>query len=318
MTKLTTSSGRCEIFFLRATDTPVSPIKVSVIAPMHDEEGNVLPLYEDITRSLTQLGQPYEIIFVNDVSTDQTLARMREIQLRDAHFHFADLDTNVGENWALLAGISKAQGEVMVSIDGDYQNDPAYIPALLEELAKGYSVVSGRRRERVERLWSRLLPSQVANGLIRLVTGVGVHDCGCGLKAYRREVLAGRFVPKGFMNRFSPVSLGVRPEDFSEVEVVDRPRISGQSHYGLNRVFLVFRDLWVLPFAIRGPGLWLRRFRWLQAVSLLAGALFALNQRWAFGVPLLVIALIATSNVWNLRRFITAETNPEFRIKEYR
>jgi glycosyltransferase involved in cell wall biosynthesis len=285
---------------------------------MHNEEGNVMPLYEDISRVLTRLEQPYEIIFVNDLSADGTLASMKTIQNRDPHFHFVDLETNVGENWALLAGVSKARGEVLMTIDGDYQNDPAYIPALLEELSNGYRVVSGRRRQRVDKLWSRLLPSQIANSLIRFVSGVPVHDCGCGLKAYRREVLDGKFVPEGFMNRFSPAALGVRPHEFAEVEVVDRPRISGQSHYGLNRVFFVLRDLAALPFAVRGPARWIGRFRLLKWFSLAVAVLLTLTGRWGLGAAALLLALIAFSNVWNLDRFIRAQTDPEFRIKEYR
>jgi len=285
---------------------------------MHNEEGNVVPLYEDISRVLTRLEQPYEIIFVNDLSADGTLASMKTIQNRDPHFHFVDLETNVGENWALLAGVSKARGEVLVTIDGDYQNDPAYLPALLEELSNGYRVVSGRRRQRVDKLWSRLLPSQIANSLIRFVSGVPVHDCGCGLKAYRREVLDGKFVPEGFMNRFSPAALGVRPPEFAEVEVVDRPRISGQSHYGLNRVFFVLRDLAALPFAVRGPARWIGRFRLLKWFSLAVAVLLAITGQWGLGAAALLLALIAFSNVWNLGRFIRAQTDPEFRIREYR
>ena len=293
-------------------------IKISVVAPMHNEEGNVVPLYEDISRVLTRLEQPYEIIFVNDLSADGTLASMKTIQNRDPHFHFVDLETNVGENWALLAGVSKARGEVLVTIDGDYQNDPAYLPALLEELSNGYRVVSGRRRQRVDKLWSRLLPSQIANSLIRFVSGVPVHDCGCGLKAYRREVLDGKFVPEGFMNRFSPAAVGVRPHEFAEVEVVDRPRISGQSHYGLNRVFFVLRDLAALPFAVRGPARWIGRFRLLKWFSLAVAVLLAITGQWGLGAAALLLALIAFSNVWNLGRFIRAQTDPEFRIREYR
>jgi glycosyltransferase involved in cell wall biosynthesis len=285
---------------------------------MHNEEGHVLPLYEDITKAVEPLRRPYEIIFVNDVSTDKTLARMKEIRCRDHHFHFVDLEANVGENWALLAGVSKAQGDMLVTIDGDYQNDPAYIPALLDRLAEGYRVVSGRRRQRVEKLWRRLVPSRVANGLIRIVSGVPVHDCGCGLKAYRREVLENKFVPEGFMNRFSPVALGVRGCEFAEVEVVDRPRISGRSHYGLNRVFFVLRDLAALPFALRNPASWLNYFRWLKWFSLGLTVLLAINHRWGLGVTALSLALVAYSNVWNLGRFISAQLRPEFRIKKYR
>ena len=285
---------------------------------MHNEQGNVRALYDDIKGVMEALEGSYEIIFVNDASTDQTLAMMREIQECDADFHFADLETNVGENWALLAGISRAQGEVIVTIDGDYQNDPAYIPDLLQALSKGYRVVSGRREQRAASFWTKRLPSQVANTMIRLVSGVPVHDCGCGLKAYRREVLEGKFVPKGFMNRFSPVSLGVKGDEFSEVKIVDRARIAGRSHYGLGRVLVVLRDLWVLPFAAHGPARWLRRFQVLFSLLLVVALMLAFWGRWLWIAPASLLAAISFSNVLNLKRFVEARTEPMFSIKEFR
>jgi glycosyltransferase involved in cell wall biosynthesis len=296
----------------------VPPLDYSVIAPMHNEEGNIQLLYLDIKQTLDRLGRPYEIIFVNDASRDATLSKMKEIEREDPNFHFVDLEANVGENWALLAGISKARGEIIVTIDGDYQNDPAFIPRLLEELSKGYRVVSGRRTERVGSLWSRRLPSWVANGLIRLLSGVSVHDCGCGLKAYRREVLQGKFVPTGFMNRFSPVVLGVKAKQFSEVEIVDRPRKAGASHYGLGRVFVVLRDLLVLPFALRGPKLWQGRFRALEVVGFAVTLAVAFSGRWLMAVTALVLTMLAASNASGLKRFVEAQAKPPFRVREYR
>jgi glycosyltransferase involved in cell wall biosynthesis len=278
----------------------------------------VLALYEDIKQTMERLGRSYEILFVNDASSDETLAEMKRIQARDANFHYVDLKQNVGENWALLAGISKCRGAIVITIDGDYQNDPAYIPALLNELAQGYRVVSGRRRDRAASLWSRRLPSAVANGLIRLVSRVSVHDCGCGLKAYQREVLDGKFVPKGFMNRFSPVALGVRAHDFSEVEIVDRTRISGTSHYGLSRIFIVLRDLWTLPFALRGAAPWRDRFRIAMGLSLTAAVVLLLMGHWWWAGSAALSALLAYSNVVNLSRFVEAQTRPLFRISEFR
>jgi glycosyltransferase involved in cell wall biosynthesis len=296
----------------------LQPVAYSVVAPMHNEQGNVLALFDDIKRVMEGLGQPYEIIFVNDASTDETLLEMKQIQGRDAHFHYIDLQHNVGENWALLAGISKTRGAVVITIDGDYQNDPAYIPALLNKLSQGYRVVSGRRTDRAAPFWSRRLPSRVANGLIRLVSGVSVHDCGCGLKAYQREVLEGKFVPKGFMNRFSPVSLGVRGDEFSEVEIVDRARMSGASHYGLSRVFIVLRDLWALPFALRGAATWLKRFR-IALGSVLAGAMaFVVTGHWLWAGLCCLLGLIFYSNVINLSQFVEAQVKPLFRIREFR
>jgi glycosyltransferase involved in cell wall biosynthesis len=138
---------------------------------MHNEEGNARALYEAIRDALDGQGEPYEIIFANDCSSDGTLAVMKDIAARDGRFHYADLEANVGENWALLAGVSKAAGEVIVTIDGDYQNDPAYIPALLERLSRGYR--SGLAQARVAATGPP--PPLVANALIRLVSGAGAR-----------------------------------------------------------------------------------------------------------------------------------------------
>jgi len=285
---------------------------------MHNEQGNVAALYDDVKQTMDRLAESYEIIFVNDASRDLTLSKMKEIQSRDPNFHFADLEANVGENWALLAGIAQARGEVIITIDGDYQNDPAYIPDLLKELSKGYRVVSGRRRNRAAALWTKRLPSLAANSMIRLVSGVAVHDCGCGLKAYRREVVEGKFVPKGFMNRFSPVSLGVKGREFAEVEIVDRARIAGESHYGLSRVFIVFRDVCVLPFAVRDAAVWRGRF-WIIFVLSVGGALIGVFwAQWLWAALLTLLALFSFSNATNLTRFVKAQAEPAFRIKEYR
>lgn len=291
---------------------------LSVVTPMHNEVGNVRSLYQDISAALGRLGEPYEIIFVNDASTDKTLSVMKDIQIQDGHFHYADLESNVGENWALLAGISKAAGEIVITIDGDGQNDPAYIPHLLAELSKGRRVVSGLRTGRIGNLWSRRLPSYVANFLIRTISGVRIHDSGCGLKAYRREVLEGKFVPTDIMNRFSPAVFGVRDHEFTEVAIVDRPRPSGNSHYGLGRVFVVSRDLLALPFVLRGVEKWRARFCRLQWISLALALLFL---AWRQPTPLLLAgatALLSFSNQTNLRRFFDAQLNPPFRIKDYR
>ncbi len=285
---------------------------------MHNEEGNVQPLYEGIREAMEGLHQPYEILFVNDASTDRTLSIMKRIQSQDPHFHFVNLQSNVGENWALLAGISKAGGKVIITIDGDGQNDPAYIPVLLKELSQGYRVVSGWRKKRTGDFWTRRLPSLVANGLIRALTGVPVHDCGCGLKVYRREVLEGRYVPKGFMNRFSPVVLGVKRSEFSEVEIADRVRKSGRSHYGIERVFVVLRDLLALPFAVEKPGRWAQRFRWMQWIWLASGLLLAISAWKVSALLLFLLALASFSNARNLRRFVEAQARPQFRIEEFR
>src|SRR5919106_1709718 len=166
------SSRRCESISRPTFDNCLQTVSYSIVAPMHNEEGNVRALYTAIQQAMDRLAQPYEIIFVNDASSDRTLPEMKEIQSVDSHFHFADLAANVGENWALLAGISKARGEIIITLDGDYQNDPAYIPDLLKELAQGYRVVSGRRKDRAAAFWAKRLPSPIANSMIRIVSGV--------------------------------------------------------------------------------------------------------------------------------------------------
>jgi glycosyltransferase involved in cell wall biosynthesis len=294
------------------------PVRLSVVAPMHNEEGNARALYEAIRETLERLGEPYEIIFVNDASSDGTLSIMKEIAARDGRFHYLDLATNVGENWALLAGVSRAAGEVIVTIDGDYQNDPSYILAMLERLSQGYRVVSGWRRNRVGSFWDRRLPSLIANTLIRLVSGVPVHDCGCGLKAYRREVIEGKYVPKGFMNRFSPVVFGVKAQEFSEVEILDRERKAGTSHYGISRVFEVMRDLCVLPFAVRGAAKWLGGFSKIQWISVAAGAFFLILGWSIWALAAFIVALASYANARSLERFVEAQVRPPFRVKEFR
>jgi glycosyltransferase involved in cell wall biosynthesis len=226
------------------------PPRLSLVVPVYNEEGNVDALHAELTHVATGLGRPYEIVFVNDGSRDGTLVRLEALRARDPHLRVVDLDGNFGEAAALSAGFAHARGEVVVTLDGDGQNDPAAIPALLERLEPGVDVVSGRRRERKEAFFRRVLPSRVANWLIARATGVPVYDCGCGLKAYRREVLAGARLPRG-MNRFLPAILGVAASRVREVWVTDRPRGSGQSHYGLSRTFVVLRDLLALPFLVR-------------------------------------------------------------------
>ena len=172
--------------------------------------------------------------------------------------------------------------------------------------------------------FTRIFPSVVANGLISLLSGVRVHDCGCGLKAYRREVLADRYVPKGFMNRFSPVAFGVKNSEFAELEVTDRHRQYGQSHYGLKRVFIVANDLLVLPF-LRFP---LRQTHaGLQVVNIAAvvatmGSIVLVWQQGGINfIPALGFILlyaVCRSVHWNLGRFIDAQEQPAFRVRDFR
>lgn len=224
--------------------------ELSIVVPVYNEEGNVGPLHDELAAVAAGLGRSWELLFVNDGSQDETLPRLQALTARNPHLRIVDLDGNFGEASALCAGFSVARGDVVVTLDGDGQNDPHDIPTLLAKLDEGYEIVSGRRRHREEGLFLRVLPSWIANRLIVLATRVPAYDTGCGLKAYRRRWLQGAQLPRGF-NRFLPAILGVPGRRVAEIETRDRPRGSGESHYGFSRVLIVLRDLPSLPFLCR-------------------------------------------------------------------
>jgi glycosyltransferase involved in cell wall biosynthesis len=298
---------------------------LSIVVPVFDEEGNVEPLFRELTAVAAALAQPYEIIFVNDGSRDATLARLQALRAGDAHLRIVDLDGNFGEAAALSAGFAHARGAIVVTLDGDGQNDPHAIPELLARLTAGVDVVSGRRHARKEAFLTRVLPSRLANGLIARLTGVPVHDCGCGLKAYRRAIVAGTQLPRG-MNRFLPAILGVPAARVREVWVSDRPRGSGRSHYGLSRTFVVLRDLLALPLLVRRPrGRLLPRAiggAQLGLVAIAVGAVAAGVGTPAGGGVALVVAVLglgAALGAWavnyNVKRWLEAQERGVFRVR---
>ncbi len=286
---------------------------ISVVIPVHNEEKNIKPLYEELKKVLETLGEDYEIIYVNDGSTDRSAEILLELKRKDPRIRVLEMDTNRGEAAALTAGFWHARGEVVVSLDGDGQNDPAYIPQLLAKLREGYQVVSGRRLKRKEPFLTRVLPSLVANHLIGFVTGVWVKDNGCSLKAYRAEVVRRVQIPHGF-HRFIPAVFGVRNEEVAEIPVVDRPRRFGRSHYGLTRTFEVLRELLTFPFLQR-PKTW-RRVFWLSGIlsSLLGGKAWRKNPgRGLLGFSLGGASFLVAAN---LLRFERAQQKGVFRVRE--
>jgi len=300
---------------------------LSLVVPVYDEEENVAPLHAELARIVRDLGRPYEILFVNDGSGDGTLARLELLAAADPHVRIVDLDGNFGEAAALSAGFAHARGAVVVTLDGDGQNDPADIPRLLARLDEGVDVVSGRRLERREAFVSRVLPSRIANWLIARATGVPVYDCGCGLKAYRRELVVGAQLPRG-MNRFLPAILGVDPSRVAEVAVRDRPRGGGRSHYGLERIFIVCRDLVALPLLVRrgAPTRALaRRLATAGAVLAAAGVVVAIAaallrpQARAFALAgalgALLTAALGRAVGHNVGRFVRAREDGVFRVR---
>jgi glycosyltransferase involved in cell wall biosynthesis len=277
---------------------------LSFVVPTHDEEDNVAPLHAEITRVARGLGLPYEIVFVNDGSRDQTLERLTELLAADPYLRVVDLDDNFGESGALSAGFAEARGRFVLTLDADGQNDPRNFVSMLAALDDRYDVVSGWRRDREESFWPRVLPSLLANTLIRWVTRVRVHDTGCALKAYRREAVSGARLPPG-MHRFLPAVLGVDPRRVTEVPVTDRPRTSGSSHYGLSRTLTVVRDLVGLPLVLRRPRAGRRTAR---ALAIIATAAFARAVAALAGGAVAAAGLLATFGAGALAaRHVVAE-----------
>jgi glycosyltransferase involved in cell wall biosynthesis len=222
-------------------------VDLSLVIPVYNEEENVPLLYAAIIAALKDLTLSWEMILVDDGSRDGSLAELEKLAIFDpARVRVVALRRNFGQTAAIAAGIDHSTGAIVVLMDADLQNDPADIPMMLEKLDEGYDVVSGWRKERQDTL-SRRLPSQLANGLISRVTGVHLHDYGCTLKAYRREVLTG-FRLYGEMHRFIPVyanSVGAR---MLEVEVHHHARRFGKAKYGLERTIKVMLDLVTVKF----------------------------------------------------------------------
>jgi glycosyltransferase involved in cell wall biosynthesis len=221
-------------------------LDVSVVVPLYNEEENVRPLYERLSQALEGLGRDYEIIFVDDGSTDGTLPLLEEIHSGDGRVAVLSLRKNFGQTAAFAAGFDFARGEVIVTMDGDLQNDPADIQKLLE-LTKDYDIVSGWRRRRKDPFFSRRLPSMAANWLISTVTGVKLHDYGCSLKAYRKEVVKNLNL-YGEMHRFIPAVASWYGVNVAEVEVQHHPRTRGKSKYTMSRTIRVFLDLITVKF----------------------------------------------------------------------
>ena len=219
---------------------------VSMVIPLFNEEDNVETLHERLTHVFTRLGVEYEVIYVDDGSTDRTLPLLEEIQQRDPKVVALSLRRNFGQTAAFAAGFDFARGDVVITMDGDLQNDPDDIPQFLE-LIKDNDLVSGWRKKRKDHLFSRRLPSILANWLISKVTGVKLHDYGCSLKAYRRDVIKNLKL-YGEMHRFIPAVASWYGVRIAEVETVHHPRMKGKSKYGLSRTIKVVLDLITVKF----------------------------------------------------------------------
>jgi len=221
--------------------------ELSLLVPLFNEEENLAALLEAIAAATASLGRPYEVILVDDGSTDGTAKLLKEAARRDPHLRAVLLRRNFGQTAALSAAIAHARAPVLVPLDGDLQNDPADIPLLLAKLEEGYDVASGWRQNRQDPYFTRVLPSRLANRLISVISGVSLHDYGCTLKAYRREVLQATDL-MGEMHRFIPILASWQGARVAEVAVRHHPRVRGKSKYGLGRTFKVVLDLMTLKF----------------------------------------------------------------------
>jgi glycosyltransferase involved in cell wall biosynthesis len=222
-------------------------LDVSVFLPVYNEQDNIEQLNLKLTDALERLGRSYEVIYIDDGSTDHSLAKLREIATRDTRVRVVSLRRNYGQTAAMSAGIDHARGQILIPMDADLQNDPADISRLLEKLDEGYDVVSGWRKDRKDRWLTRQLPSRLANRLVAKLSGVELHDFGCSLKAYRRDALTGVKL-YGEMHRFIPIYAGWAGARVAEIPVAHHARAAGESKYGLSRTIKVFFDLITIKF----------------------------------------------------------------------
>jgi glycosyltransferase involved in cell wall biosynthesis len=223
---------------------------ISVVIPLFNEEDNVPELHRALTPVLEDLGHRYEVIAIDDGSTDSTYARLKTIHSTDSRWRVLRLRRNFGQTAGISAGFDAARGKVVITIDGDLQNNPEDIPRLLEKIEEGYDIVSGWRQNRKEPFLSRRLPSMLANSLISRTTHVALHDYGCTLKAYRSEVVK-NIKLYGELHRFIPAIASWMGVTVCEIPVSDRARRFGKSKYGIWRTFRVIMDLITVSFLLR-------------------------------------------------------------------
>jgi glycosyltransferase involved in cell wall biosynthesis len=223
---------------------------LSIVIPIHNEEPAILPLYDRLTTVLEALQGAYEIIFVDDASTDRSFDLLANLVEIDGRLKVIRLRRNFGQTAALAAGFDEAQGEVIVSLDGDLQHDPEDIPALLEKIDAGYDIASGWRKERVDNAVTRKMPSRIANWMMKRASGVELHDFGTTFKAYRAEILKDINL-YGELHRFIPALASFYGARIAEVPIRNVERPNGASHYGLSRTTRVFFDIVTITFLLR-------------------------------------------------------------------
>jgi len=272
---------------------------LSIAVPVYNEEENVEPLIREINGVLETLGKSYEIIVVDDGSQDRTFAALSKLHREQPAMKVVRLKRNFGQTAALAAGLAHARGEIVILMDGDGQNDPADIPALLTKLAEGNDLVAGWRFNRRDPFLRRRLPSMIANRLISWTTRVKLHDYGCTLKAMRKDI-ADNLKLYGEMHRFIPAIAFERGARIAELKVNHRPRLRGQSKYGITRTLRVVLDLLTVKFMISYSTRPSHVFGPIGILSGLSGfsiAIYLTIQKWVYdleigGRPLLLLAIL--------------------------
>jgi glycosyltransferase involved in cell wall biosynthesis len=244
--------------------------RYSIVVPLHNEQENVTDLYDRLKAVMEIHGESFEIVLVDDGSRDRTFHLLREIAAIDSRVTVVKLRRNFGQTSALAAGFDHSRGEYIIAMDGDLQHDPADIPIFLEKIAERYDIVSGWRKQRIDNLWLRRIPSRCANWLMAKLSGVSIHDFGTTFKAYRREVL--EQVPLyGELHRFIPALASWYGASIIEVPIRNVNRERGASHYGISRTFRVFFDLITIRFLLRYLARPLHFFGTLGMLSVLGG-----------------------------------------------
>ena len=318
------------------SSSPNSLIELSVVIPIRNEAASLPELHREFTDTLTAWGRPYELILVDDGSTDGSFDVMARIQGTDTRVRVLRLRRNFGQTAAFAAGFDYARGRLIATSDGDLQNDPGDLPAMVEMIDRGHDIVCGWRKDRKDAFFSRRLPSLMANSLISTVTGVHLHDYGCSLKIFRAEIVKGMRL-YGEMHRFLPAIASEQTSDIVEIQVNHRPRKYGSSKYGIGRTIRVMLDLLTVKFllsystrplqffgligaAIGMTGFaisaWLAYERLIGATSLsnrpllLLGILMIVS-----GVQLVTIGLVAEIQA---RTYHESQNKPIYRIREVR
>ncbi len=296
-------------------------VDISIIVPIYNEEESIPHLYREVTDVLQQMNRSYELLFVDDGSKDGSMEILQKFQQEDEHVVVVAFRRNFGQTAAMSAGFDHAEGDVCITMDGDLQNDPKDIPALVAKVEEGYDVVTGWRHDRKDPFVSRKLPSMLANRLISWITGVKLNDYGCTLKAFRKEVTSNLRL-YGEMHRFIPAIASGMGISFTEIKVNHRARRYGTSKYGISRTIRVVLDLITVKFLLSYATKPLHVFGGIGFLSSAIGILIALVmtfQRQFMGIPLgsRPLLLLAILLIFIGFQFITIGLVAELIVRTY-